>query len=829
MKKNKEVKNTNADNGNIKARRGLAKTVQDVLDFDGITKNGIIISKSYYTKLYKLIDSNFVTEPEEKQEEILEEYVKLINRFGDNVDMSIVIINRGNSMEEMIANYHIKEQGNNSDELVNAYNTIVDNKLSEGGRNDITKDKYFMLCVKSRSLTEAEEEFNQLDTILNEGVKAINKVGVIPIDCVDRLRIMSEILRGVKGVPFVKEWGKYINHVKLGEVVAEKIEFDAKKLRKDGYSIKDTIAPQVISRKDVKNCLQLAEDRFCKSYSFMHIQESLDTSFLTKATNVPAEMVTVIQLVSVPRKRAVQLVKMQNTSIKADVIKASQQAYKGGYDPSLIDEDLQKAREDAKELRDDVVNKGEKLFYVTLATTIFADSEKELEDVSKQYTAICSDFSVTPNFLIGQQKEALNTALACSRSKIIIDRMMTSKDIRALCPFNIQELQDKNGKFYGVNQISKNVIMYSRKYSKLGHGLFFGHSGTGKSFFGKGEMIANFLDSDIDEIIILDPDNEYRIVSEALSGLTIDLELNSDIRINPCDLPMEWNDKKATPLATKCDYMVGLVESIMGKGRECTSFEVNAIHKATTNMYSEYIDEMTRRHNEGSTEELDTTICPTLVDFYGELLALQTPEGNKLANQIEPFCIGQYNMFAYRTNVELNNRVIVYNLLYLPEKMKEMAMKVCQSNIWSKIVKNREENIKNGTNKTLWVYLDEFHKFLTSEASATAITDWYKRGRKYGAIITGITQDCSDLLRSPQGTSIFSNTGFFVFLNQSPVGRQHLQNLYEISDTLIDYIKDKPAGTGLIYNNAVMIPFDYKIPTDNALYRIMSTNPNDKK
>jgi hypothetical protein len=250
-------------------------------------------------------------------------------------------------------------------------------------------------------------------------------------------------------------------------------------------------------------------------------------------------------------------------------------------------------------------------------------------------------------------------------------------------------------------------------------------------------------------------------------------------------------------------------------------------------MYDDYIAELTRRHNdgceEGQSDKLDVDLCPTLVDFYNELVADGTQEANKIAMAVEQYCIGNYNLFAHHTNVTAHNRLIIYNLLYLPEKMTEMAMKVCLANIWTKIVKNREENEKYHTGKAIWVYLDEFHHFFKTESSASTIMAYYKRVRKYGGIMTGITQDVADLLRTPQGTAMFNNTGFFIFLNQSPIGRQQLQNLYEISDNLLDYIKDKPSGTGLVYNNSILIPIDYKLPTDSELYHIMSTNPNDAR
>lgn len=823
----KKEKKTEKQAVEKKRIKGLAKSVQDIIDFDGITTDGIIVQGNCYSKLYHLVDSNFVTEPEIKQEEVLIEYTKFVNRFPDNVDISIVIVNKRNSNEQLGENYHLKPLGDKNDKYREDYNAIIDAKIAEG-HNDITKEKYIMLTVHTRTLDDAQQTFNSADISLQEAIKAINKVGVTPIEAIDRLKIMREILCGVEGVPFEKEFERYFEISDDGEGNVRRT-LDLKALKKAGVSVKDLIAPQTISREKQRQSLMLNEDRYCRSFGFINLPSSLDTSFLTKATNLPYEMVTVIQLKAVPRKTALRSVKMMNTSIKADVIKASQQAYKSGYDPSLMSEDLQQAQEQARALRNDVVNEGKKLFYATMVITVFGKSAEELESISSQYKSVCSDFTVTPSFLYGQQIQGLNTAILCGASKVIIDRMLTSDNCCALFPFNIQELQDKKGHFYGINAISKNMAMYDRKRSKLANGLIFGQSGSGKSFFTKGEIIPNLLDGQ-DDMIILDPENEYRVIADAFGGTVIDLETNSDYHINPCDMSMEWNDPKAAPLVEKCDYMVGLVESILGRGRECNAYEVNAIHRACNKMYEPYIEEMTRRHNEGDDSEIDVEICPTLKDFYQELLSDNTPEGNKIAMSVEQYCVGNYNLFAHRTNIQnTNNRLTVFNLLYLPEKMKEMAMKVCLANIWTRIVRNREMNDKYHLGKSIWVYLDEFHLFFQTESSANTIMAYFKRVRKYGGIMTGITQDVADLLRSAQGTAMFNNTGFFVFLNQSPLGRNQLQQLWGISDSLIDYIKDKPAGMGLIYNNSIMIPMDYKLPVTSELYRLMSTNPNDTK
>jgi hypothetical protein len=279
--------------------------------------------------------------------------------------------------------------------------------------------------------------------------------------------------------------------------------------------------------------------------------------------------------------------------------------------------------------------------------------------------------------------------------------------------------------------------------------------------------------------------------------------------------------------------MVSLVESMLGNGRECNAHQVNAIHKATEEMYKPYITEMERRYAEGDKRGLDRSICPTLEDFFKCLVNLGTPEAINLTSSIEPYCMGQYNLFAHKTNFNSDDiRFLNFNLLHLPEKMKEVAMKVILSYVWTKIVQNKEAKEKAKRkglkyDRAVWVYLDEFHLFFKTKSSADAIMSYYKRARKYNGIMTGITQDISDLLNNEQGTAMYNNTGFFAVMKQSTIGRQQWQNLFQCSDVMIDNIKDKPSGIGLISNNKVLVPFDFKLPNESKLYKLISTNPND--
>lgn len=799
------------------------KSIQGQIPYQCCYPNGIIqVSDKQFSKVYKVSDANFITEPDRKQEDILLDYGRFLNRFQDNVSISIVIVNRQSPLEELSKNFHIREQGNNLDAYRNDYNHIIDTKIQDG-RNDITKDKYIILTVNTNDYPSAESLFNTMDIELSESIKKVNKNGVKAVGLWERLKVMNYIYNGNTYVSFDQKYQRYCKQ----EVIDNQepmLTLDVKKMKQDGCSTKDMIAPQTITK--TKDYIQLAEERFCKTFMFTDLPISLDTRFLSEITNVPCEMVTTVHFSTIPRQKSIRMVKTQNNSIKADVVKASQTAYKNGYDPSLMNDDLANAQDEAKQLRHDIVVEGKKIFFSTITVTMFGTTPEDMKQNINTFVMKCGDFTVQPNTLIGQQMSGLKSSILLGAKFVVQDRMVTSDSACALFPFNIQEMMDKGGHFYGINAVSKNMIMYDRKNSKLANGLILGMSGSGKSFITKGEIIPNLLDGN-DDVIILDPDGEYVALAQEFGGTVITLKTKSELHINPLDLDMEFNDPDASPIAEKCDYMVGLVESVLGNHRECNAFEVNVIHRATNKMYEAYVKEMEERRENGGKESLDRSICPTLENFYEELLNDNSPEGNKIAMAMEPYCVGNYNMFAHKTNVEGNPQFLVYNLKYMPEKMKEMAMKVCLANIWTRVIQNQESNRLNHTSKYIWVYMDEFYLFMQTEGSATTIQVYYKRIRKYGGIMTGITQDIADLLRTPQGQGMYNNTGFFLIMNQSPLGRAEIQRQFEVSDALIEYIKDKPPGMGLFYNNTTLIPFDYHLPNDTKLYKLMTTRPAD--
>lgn len=386
----------------------------------------------------------------------------------------------------------------------------------------------------------------------------------------------------------------------------------------------------------------------------------------------------------------------------------------------------------------------------------------------------------------------------------------------ALLPFFCKEHDDKCGVYYGRNQLTGRAVIYDHNTAINPNGLICGTPGSGLSFVAKNEIVQSFLKGH--KVVILDPYDDYSRITDRFSGKVLRFKLNGNTYINPCDLQLDFENLDAN-VSDKADFMVSFVESVMARGRECNAIEVNAIHRAVHTMYEGYVRTMKKRHKEGSTETIDRLICPTLVDFYNILLEQNTAESNKIAMAIEIFCIGSRDIFAHRTNVDVDAPIVDYELNGLPEKMREMAVRCCMQDIYSRRAPVSDHPVS--------VYFEGLKYMLETESSATCLLTMIKRSRYFFGNFTAIAHDVSCILKSGPAHAILNNTPFMVLMNLEPTTRKILQDTFCFSDMEADYLINKPCGTGLIVARGGCVPFALQFSTDSKLYRIFSERFDD--
>lgn len=304
--------------------------------------------------------------------------------------------------------------------------------------------------------------------------------------------------------------------------------------------------------------------------------------------------------------------------------------------------------------------------------------------------------------------------------------------------------------------------------------------------------------------MICDPEGEYQALVSALHGQTIRIAPNSSNFINPMDIDIVHEDYKSA-VSMKADFLFGMIELMVGRRSSLDGKEITCIDHAVEKVYERYKVNPVPEN------------MPILGDLQQALYEQNIPEARDLALSMEMYVNGSLNVFNHRTNVDVNNRLVCYDVKDLGDTLKQLGMLIVQDQVWSRVAKNRE------LGKYTRYYMDEFHLLLREPQTAAYCVGMWKRFRKWGGIPTALTQNVKDLLASPQIENILENSSFMVLLNQAPGDREILARKFDISESQCEYITHAEPGCGLMLYGDVILPFINKIPKDTEMYRIMTT------
>ena len=463
---------------------------------------------------------------------------------------------------------------------------------------------------------------------------------------------------------------------------------------------------------------------------------------------------------------------------------------------------------------DDLMSRDQRMMLALVTLTHLADNLEQLDQDTEALQAIGRARGCQFNVLRYQQEDALNTVLPLGLKRIDATRTLTTECTAVLMPFKSQEIQDAGGIYYGVNAVSHNLIVCNRGNLLNGNGFITGVSGSGKSMAAKQEVSALALSTDHD-IIIVDPEREYGELVRALGGEVITISASNGSYVNALDISKEYGDGR-NPLVLKSEFIMSLCEQLMGAG-EIGAKEKSIIDRCTANIYRKYIHKY-----EGDP--------PTLKDLYDDLMRQKEPVAHEIALALELFTTGSLNVFAHQTNIDTRNRIICYDIQDLGENLKSVGLLVMLDAIYNRVIQNRKAG------KYTHVYIDEIYLFFANgSGSGHSITNYsgeflykcWKRFRKYGATLTGITQNVEECLLSNTARMMFANSEFLLMLNQATTDREQLARLLGASDTQMSYVDNAPAGHGLIKVGGAIVPFANELPKNTELYRLMSTRPGE--
>ena len=692
------------------------KSAQDSIPYERMWPDGICrVSDSHYTKTIQFQDINYQLSQNEDKTAIFEGWCDFLNYFDSSIHFQLSFLNLAASEETFANSISIPPQRDAFDSIREEYTTMLQNQLARGN-NGLIKTKYLTFGIDADSIKAAKPRLERIETdILNN----FKRLGVVArtLDGKERLFQLHAVFHMDEQLPFQFEWDW---------------------LAPSGLSTKDFIAPSSFEFRTGK------QFRMGKKYgtvSFLQIlAPELNDRLLADFLDMESSLIVSMHIQSVDQVKAIKTVKRKITDLDRSKIEEQKKAVRAGYDMDIIPSDLATYGSEAKKLLQDLQSRNERMFLLTFLVLNTADNPRQLGNNIFQAGSIAQKYNCQLTRLDFQQEEGLMSCLPLGLNQIEIQRGLTTSSTAIFVPFTTQELF-QNGKealYYGINALSNNLIMVDRKLLKNPNGLILGTPGSGKSFSAKREIANCFLLTS-DDVIICDPEAEYAPLVERLHGQVIKISPTSTNYINPMDLNLDYSDDES-PLSLKSDFILSLCELIVGGKEGLQPVQKTIIDRCVRLVYNEYL-------NDPKPENM-----PILEDLYNLLREQEEKEAQYIATALEIYVTGSLNVFNHQSNVDIDNRIVCYDIKELGKQLKKIGMLVVQDQVWNRVTINR------AAHKSTRYYIDEMHLLLKEEQTAAYTVEIWKRFRKWGGIPTGITQNVKDLLSSREVENIFGAT-----------------------------------------------------------------------
>ncbi len=777
----------------------LPKDVKSSIPLRGFMQNGIVETKQgNFTKTFKLDDVNFTLAPIEEQANIFENYMKFNNSFPKNVRWQTLIFNHEIDKRKTLEDIRLLPQKDGLNKYRQELNAVHLDML-KNGNNSITQDKYLTISIEDFNVDHAVKSLEEITKTVNENIKKISDKDSKILSTQERMKLLYDI---------------YNISSDYREAAFDTDEpFDLKQLARNGLSVKDVIGPN--SMDFSKNKRFMLGNTYGQALYIKKVASQLDTDFIKNLADIQANMLISVTNEGVEPDKALKLVKSQLASIDGRISEIENRNANNNMS-SLLPPELEAQKESAKELLNDLTKRDQKMFLTTIVVVVFGKTLETLEESVNLVKEIGRIKSCPFESLNFQQEAGLNTALPLCRNDLVnLDFMFTTEEASLFIPYNSEELRQKDSICYGVNNVTKALIMINRLTGDNFNGIVFGLSGSGKSFAVKLEIENVLLKYPDAQIYIIDPMRDYKDLANAFDGVVVNLSPGSNTYLNPLDLDIsETDEDEIDPISMKIDSIMAMFGIMIGKNRSLDPILVSIIDRCSRRIYQPYL-----RYLREEGISCDREKCPTLGDLYQELksYSYERPEAGYLAEILSTYTVGSFNTFAKRTNIEADKRLIIYDTKQLGSGMKTLGLHICTQDIYNRMIQNSKKGIYT------WEYIDEAHILLESDEITIALKNSWKMARKWKGAPTAIMQNTNDCLRDANTMAIINNTQFVRMFNSELQDRQNLAALYSLSDAQLKHITKAKKGTGLICTGGTVLPFSYRIPTDTMLFKINDT------
>lgn len=765
----------------------IPKNAQETIPYKRMYPDGMCrVNDRLYTKTIQFFDINYLLAQNEDKNLIFENYCDFLNYFDSSISLELSFINQGGDLEDYQQTIRIPEQDDEFNGIRKEYAGMLQDQLAKGN-NGLTKRKFITFGVEADSPKAAKMRMERVESDILNNFKVLG--------------VQTKTLNGYERLALL--------HKSFHPDSKSKFRFNWDLLVGTGLTSQDFIAPDSFYFN--RNGRYFRIGQTIGTVSFLQIlAPELTDKMLAEFLDVEGNQVITLHIQSIDQGEAIKTVKRKLTDIDSMKITEQKKAIRAGYDMDILPSDLNTYGNEAKNLLEDLQSRNERMFLVTILIMNTAQNRQRLENDVFQVQGIAQKYNCQLRRLEYQQEQGLISSLPLGLNHVKIQRGLTTSSTAIFVPFTTQELfQTGEALYYGLNALSNNMIFCDRKTLKNPNGLILGTPGSGKSFSAKREITNAFLVTE-DDIAVIDPEDEYYPLVSKLGGQIIKVSPVSTDYINPMDVNLNYSEEE-DPLTLKSDFILSLCELIIGGKEGLQPVEKTIIDRCVRRVYQDFLADPKPEN------------MPVLEDLYLLLRQQEEPEAQYLATALEIYVTGSLNIFNHRTNVDIKNRLVCYNIKELGKQLKKIGMLVVQDQVWGRVTANR------AAKKATRFYIDEMHLLLKEEQTAAYTVEIWKRFRKWGGIPTGITQNIKDLLSSREIENIMENSDFVYMLNQASGDRAILAKQLNISPHQLSYVTNSNAGEGLIFYGNVIIPFIDHFPKDTELYQIMTTKPEEVK
>lgn len=763
-------------------KQDINPTTQNTLKFINLDEDGYMqINDNLYSKTYKLGDVEYITAKHEDKINIIDSYAEALNILESGSIYQLLIMNN-KITEDKLNSFKYQHQDDEYNIYRTEYNKLIENRFRNNAKA-FEVSKYITIAIEGIDNEQSKRQLNDIGKDLKSHFKELD-INLTTLNGTERLSIFNKLINGINDFPFTYE-----------------------DIENSGIGEKSYIAPNRIEIN--KNYLVINEE-YTKVIYIKHFPKTLSDRLIRNLTNLSFEFAISINVSNYEDDKIIK--EIDDVELSAE-LSIHQSRKKAGGSNYYIPEEFIGSEKDKKTIdalskwKKEITEYDQKIFKGFIAVYLKADSLEKLRDYESQIKRAGNKLGVRFEDIYYYQEEAFNTILPIGCNFVDLEqkfsRKMTTSNIATQVPFTQVDLISNSPKaiYYGQNQLSNNMITIDRKRDLLtGSGIIIGISGSGKSMTVKtNEIIPNRLRYPEDEIIIVDPENEYGDIGQKFNAQVIDISNSSDTYINVLDLPdlekLDEIDRRKT-IENKSNLIINLFEDIL---EELSDKQVTIIDRVTRQTYKFFKN-------------------PTLKEWHKVLISQPEKEAHDLALQVEIYTIGSQSLFSNKTNVNLNNKFIIFNLNNLSGKLKPLALSVIQDFIWNRVVKNKGK-------LDTWLYFDELQLYFRTEKQAVFFYELYSRVRKYGAIPTGITQNVETIDSIEEGRKLLSNSEFMIILKQKKSDIEIWKNIISLTDEQIKYIANpKSSGTGIIYAGGTIVPFENPIPKESELFKLVETD-----